>query len=225
MLIYLCQVKDANQKGMNNMNSMDNANKEALVAKVIEVMGEATIGFDFDDFFEMGEKLNCKVSSGATRRVFIFPKLGVVIKFPDESTDYCEQEVRFYESAKAYGVERLLLPIEKVGVTKGGIPLYIQPIYKFTIAEMGYRQQERVANRFRKTRKVATVGAVSRGCYYVPNRDWVARAIQIYGKKFMRSFEEWTNTNHVNDLHSQNIGYIGNFRPVLIDYAGYNNWW
>lgn len=203
---------------------MNGANREALVAKVIEAMGDAHVGFDSKRFSEMGKKLKCKISSGATRRVFIFPKLGVVIKFPDESYDYCEQEVRFYESAKTYGVERLLLPIEKVGVTKGGIPLYIQPIYKFTIAEMGYNQQEAVAKRFRKTRKVATVRAVSRGCYHAPNGDWVARAIQLYGKKFMRSFEAWTKTHRVNDLHSQNIGYIGNLRPVLIDYAGYNNW-
>ena len=207
------------------MNNMNEADRQALVARVIEVMGDARVGFICNRFTEMGAKLKCKTSSGATRRVFIFPKLGVVIKFPDESNDYCEQEVRFYESAKAYGVERLLLPIEKVGVTKGGNPLYIQPIYKFTIAEMDYAKQEAVAKRFRKTRKVATVRAVGCGCYYSPHKDWLARAIQLYGKKFMRSFEEWTNTNHVNDLHSQNIGYIGNFRPVLIDYAGYGNWW
>ena len=207
------------------MNSMDNANKEALVAKVIEVMGEATIGFNSDDFFEMGKKLNCKVSSGATRRVFIFPKLGVVIKFPDDGHNYCEQEVAYYESAKKYRVEKILLPIEKVGVTKGGIPLYIQPIYKTTVDEMSYKNHDKVAKRFQKTQKFATVRAVRQGCYYSPNRDWLARAIQIYGKKFMRSFEAWTNAHRVNDLHGQNIGYIGNYRPVLIDYAGFNNWW
>ena len=206
------------------MNSMDNANREALVAKVIEVMGDARVGFSCGQFSEMGEKLKCKISSGATRRVFIFPKLGVVIKFPDESYDYCEQEVKFYESAKTYGVERLLLPIEKVGITKGGIPLYIQPIYRCTINEMDRDRQKGVAERFKKTRKDAIVRAVGRGCYYSPNRDWLARAIQLYGKKFMRSFEAWTNAHHVNDLHSQNIGYVGNFRPVLIDYAGYCNW-
>lgn len=206
------------------MNSMDNANREALVAKVIEVMGDVSVGFSNGQFIKMGEKLKCKINSGATRRVFIFPKLGVVIKFPDESYDYCEQEVKFYESAKTYGVERLLLPIEKVGVTKGGIPLYIQPIYKFTINEMNYKQQEAVAKRFRKTQKNAITRAVGSSCYYAPNRDWLARAIQLYGKKFMRSFEAWTNAHHVNDLHSQNIGYVGNFRPVLIDYAGYCNW-
>ena len=206
------------------MNGISDKDKEALVARVIEVMGNAYIGFSGNRFIDMAEKLKCKTSSGATRRVFIFPKLGVVIKFPDEKFDYCAQEVRFYESAKDYGVERLLLPIEKVGVTEGGIPLYIQPIYKTTVCEMGYKAQEAVAKRFRKTRKVATVKAVSRGCYYIPNKDWLARAIQLYGKKFMRSFETWTNDHRVNDLHSQNIGYIGNFRPVLIDYAGYNNW-
>ena len=199
--------------------------RETLVAKVIEVMGEVTVGFDSDDFFEMGKKLKCEVSSGATRRVFIFPKLGVVIKFPDDEHDYCKQEVAYYESAKEYRVEKILLPIEKVGVTKGGIPLYLQPIYKTTVDEMSYKNRDKVAKRFQKTQNFATVRAVSRGCYYSPNRDWLARAIQIYGKKFMRSFEAWTNAHRVNDLHSQNIGYIGNYRPVLIDYAGYNNWW
>lgn len=206
------------------MNGMDNASKEALVAKVIEVMGDAPIWFGSHRFEEMANELNCRTSSGATRRVFIFPKLGVVIKFPCDSHDYCEQEIASYESAKKYGVEKLLLPIEKVGVTKGGIPLYIQPIYKYTIAEMNRKQLDSLAKRFRSTQKSATTRAVGRGCYYHPNREWLARAIQLYGKKFMLSFEAWTNAHRVNDLHSQNIGYIGNFRPVLIDYAGYNNW-
>lgn len=198
--------------------------REVLVAKVIEVMDNVPIDFSDERFSEMGRELKCKISSGATRRVFIFPKLGVVIKFPYDSHNYCEQEVEFYESAKTYGVEKLLLPIEKVGITKGGIPLYIQPIYKFTINEMGWKKQEAVAKRFRKTRKLDTLRAVSHGCYYSPDKDWLARAIQLYGKKFMRSFEAWTNAHRVNDLHSQNIGYIGNFRPVLIDYAGFYNW-
>lgn len=198
--------------------------REALVAKVIEVIGDAPIWFGGHRLEEMAKELNCRTSSGATRRVFIFPKLGVVIKFPYDNHNYCEQEVAFYESAKEYGVERILLPIEKVGVTEGGIPLYIQPIYKFTVDEMGWKMKDKVAERFQKTQNFATVRAVSQGCYYAPNRDWLARAIQLYGKKFMRSFEAWTNAHRVNDLHSQNVGYIGNFRPVLIDYAGYNNW-
>lgn len=198
--------------------------KEALVAKVIEVMGDAPIWFSSSRFEEMGKRLKCGISSGATRRVFIFPKLGVAIKFPCDDYNYCEQEVEYYESAKTYGVEKLLLPIEKVGVTKGGIPLYIQPIYKVTVDEMGWKQQDKVLKRMRKTRNPALERTISHSCYYAPNRDWLARAIQIHGKKFMRSFEAWTNAHHVNDLHSQNVGYIGNFRPVLIDYAGYNNW-
>jgi hypothetical protein len=214
-------VKDTRQKGMNSMNDAD---RKALVAKVIEVMGDASIDFSGEWFSEMGKRLKCEINSGATRRVFVFPKLGVVIKFPCDDYNYCEQEVEYYESAKTYGVEKLLLPIEKVGVTKGGIPLYIQPIYKFTIDEMSWKKQDKVLQRIQKTRNFALERAVSRSCYYAPNRDWLARAIQIYGKKFMRSFEAWTNAHHVNDLHSQNVGYIGNFRPVLIDYAGYNNW-
>lgn len=198
--------------------------REALVTKVIEVMSDAPIWFDSDRFEEMATELNCRTSSGATRRVFIFPKLGVVIKFPYDSHNYCEQEVEYYESAKTYGVERLLLPIEKVGVTKGGIPLYIQPIYKYTIEEMGWDDKDRVRKRTRKTRNHKITRKIARGCYYSPDSEWVTRATQLYGKKFMLSFEKWTKAHRVNDLHDQNVGYIGNFRPVLIDYAGYNNW-
>lgn len=199
-------------------------NKETLVAKVLEVMGDAPVYFDYFRFEEMGKELKCDVGSGATRRVFIFPKLGVVIKFPCDNHDYCAQEVAFYESAKSYGVEKMLLPIEKVGVTKSGIPLYIQPIYRTTVEEMDWRKRDKIWQRTKSTSKISTLKAVSRGCYYSPNREWLARAIQIYGKKFMRSFEQWTRVHRVNDLHTQNIGYIGNYRPVLIDYAGYNNW-
>ena len=211
-------------KIMNSMNSMDSANREALVAKVIEVMGDAPILFGGHRFEEMAKELNCRTSSGATRRVFIFPKLGVVIKFPYDNHNYCEQEVAFYESAKEYGVEKLLLPIEKVGETKGGIPLYIQPIYKYTIEEMGWGNRDKVSKRTGKTCNYKIIRKITRGCYYSPNSDWVKRATQLYGKKFMLSFEKWTKAHRINDLHDQNVGYIGNLRPVLIDYAGYNNW-
>lgn len=125
---------------------------------------------------------------------------------------------------KKYGIEKLLLPIEKVGETKRGIPLYIQPIYKYTIEEMGWKNKDKIHTRMRKTRNHKIVRKIARGCCYSPDSDWVARATQLYGKKFMLSFEKWTIAHHVNDLHDQNVGYIGNFRPVLIDYAGYNNW-
>jgi hypothetical protein len=211
-------VKDTNHKGMSNMN------REALVAEIIKVMGDAPIWFGSHRFEEMAEELNCLTSNGATRRVFIFPKLGIVIKFPYSEYDYCKQEVDFYESAKEYGVEKLLLPIEKVGVTKGGIPLYIQPIYKYTVEEMEWDKKDKVRKRTRKTRNHKIIRKIARGCYYSPDSEWVTRATQLYGKKFMLSFENWTKAHRVNDLHDQNVGYIGNFRPVLIDYAGYNNW-
>ena len=49
---------------------------------------------------------------------------------------------------------------------------------------------------------------------------WYARVLQLYGKKFLASFEQFSNEVQLNDLHNGNIGWR-NGRPIILDYAGY----
>lgn len=199
-------------------------NRDELVAKVLkEINDTPKHKFDRDYIYEVAERLGCKASSGATRLVLIFPKHGWVIKIPYGRHDYCAQEVRSYCTAVEYGIEKLLLPIEKVGKTAHGIPLYIQPMYKTSVNDMNRRDQNKVCQLCKKTTNRRTIAKIRYACYDSPESDWVARATQLYGKKFMRSFEKWTKEFRVNDLHNANIGYINGYRPVLVDYAGFGN--
>ena len=56
--------------------------------------------------------------------------------------------------------------------------------------------------------------------HYDTHEYWIARVTQLYGKKFMRSLENWIAEYEINDLHKGNIGML-NGVPVLLDYAGY----
>ena len=199
-------------------------NRNELVAKVPEeVNNTPKHKFNSSYIYEVAERLGCKASHGATRLVLIFPKHGWVIKIPYGNRNYCAQEVQSYHTAVEYGVEKLLLSIEKVGETAHGIPLYIQPMYKTSVYDMSSRARNKVCQLCGKTTNRRTIAKIRYGCYYSPESDWIARATQLYGKRFMRSFEEWTREFQVNDLHNANIGYISGYRPVLVDYAGFGN--
>ena len=199
-------------------------NRDELVAKVLkEINGTPKYKFNCDYIYEVARRLNCKADCGATRLVLIFPKHGWVIKIPYGGYDYCAQEVQSYCTAVKYGVEKLLLPIEKVGKTAHGIPLYIQPMYKTSVNDMNRHDQNKIKQLCEKTANHRIIAKIRYNCYYSPESYWVIRATQLYGKKFMRSFENWTKEFRVNDLHNANVGYIDGYRPVLVDYAGYCN--
>lgn len=199
-------------------------NRDELVAKVLKKIDHIPKhAFDCDYIYKVAEQLGCEANYGATRLVLIFPNHGWVIKMPYGRRDYCAQEVQSYQTAVKYGVEKLLLSIEKVGETAHGIPLYIQPVYKTSVSEMSAHDRIKVRELCQKTTNPHTIAKIRRGFYYSPELEWVSRATQLYGKRFMRSFEKWTKEFQVNDLHNANVGYINGYRPVLVDYAGFCN--
>lgn len=201
-------------------------NKE-LAYKVIEALNnfsKTVITPDGDDLRPIAEKLGAKLRSGATRWAFVFEKHQTVIKFPkwDEvDDDYCELELINYNHAKEYRVEKCLLPIELIGKTESGIPIYIQPMYTTSQDRLDYDTQKKWERKCENLRRSPVIRKVKDGCLYAPPNLWVTRAVQIYGKAFMKSFQTWSRTYEVNDLHSGNVGYLGK-QPVIIDYAGYH---
>lgn len=197
-----------------------------LTKKVLRALEE--VDCENARFFSLSEvttELGCESHSGTTRKALVFPKEGIVYKFPRldryHGSDYCELEVENYNSAKQYRVEKLLLPIIFVGKTTGGVPVYIQPMYFRSVSELTYGERDRLHHK--TTANPELTQKIRRGCYDSSiNSSWIMRATQLYGKKFMRSFQMWTKASSVNDLHNANIGYIKGDRPVIIDYAGYH---
>ena len=198
-----------------------------LAFKVIKALNEAkNVGREpcSSQLNPIADQLGAKLHSGATRWVFVFAKHQMVVKFPkyDETDeDYCEIEVANYNRAKEFRIEKCLLPVEYVGTTNDGIPVYIQPMYTTSHDRLDYSVQQKWAEKAKKLHRSPIVSKVRSGCHYAPTQLWVERAIQIYGKAFMKSFQRWSHECQVNDLHSSNIGYLRK-QPIIIDYAGYH---
>ena len=191
-------------------------NCDALDEEINDCLEEFVNNHSRDVFF----------SSGETRYAVVFKRDDFVLKIPRYEyckEDYCQAEIRAYESAKAYRVERILLPIELYHTTSTGIAIYKQPKYSFSTSEGEYRlEYNKYLHRRNTPIRCSVLTKITNEC-----RDggrishhWMARVLQLYGKKFCRSFEEWTMENNVNDLHNSNTGWLDN-KPIILDYAGY----
>lgn len=167
---------------------------------------------------------------GETRYAIWHSSWDFVIKIPRygyASEDYCQIEVDNYECAKKWRVEKICLPIEVYKSNIFGLTLYKQARYTNSTGEsyqrrIGYKKYLEKRN----INKIVDTGLPSRisdCCYGHRGIDsyWTARVLQLYGKKFCRSFEAWTMECRINDLHNQNTGWLNN-KPILLDYAGYH---
>jgi hypothetical protein len=173
------------------------------------------------DFFKEGNFGDLKFHTGATRGCFTCPDWNYVIKFDlYQKGTYCQTELRNYERAKFYRVEQVLLPIERHFILDNGIEIYFQTPYTACYKNC----PKDVARELEKAKGAMNPELFNRMCasmsYDIADR-WVARVVQLYGKKFLKSFQEWRKECEVNDLHRGNIGFLGN-RPIILDYAGYH---
>ena len=204
----------------------------ALVDELISVLEDCEADDD-----EIGNRLyefadnhrrDIIISFGETRYAVVFKRDNFVLKMPrygyeNCKEDYCQAEIRAYESAKKFRVERILLPIELYHTTTTGIAIYKQPKYSFSTGDGEYnRCYDSYLNRRNTPYHKPIIRKVTNECYdgCRISRQWMARVLQLYGKKFCRSFEAWTMENNVNDLHNSNTGWLDN-KPIILDYAGY----
>lgn len=176
------------------------------------------------EFRRLCQDLDVRNACGASRLCAIFPDEGVVLKVPrmnDCTRDYCALEVKNYENAKVYRVENILLPTEFVCETAFGCKIYKQPMYSKAFCNVSGKDYEVLMKTLHglESKKIVTeIHCSVYDCRLA--KVWTARVLQLYGKRFMRSFEKWTQFCEVNDLHDGNVGFL-NGKPIILDYAGY----
>lgn len=194
------------------------------LSNLINSLNPLSKDFDTDDAINVSRDLTCRVYWGATRWCFVFPNDNFVYKIPrfdSVSYDYCAREMHNYDIAKEYRVEKILLQIERVASLENGINIYKQQKFDFDHYQTDYAFRDKVASKCENT-----IGKASRKsrwhCYDSDiNPLWYNRMVQLYGKKFARSFEKFTHKVLLNDLHQKNIGWIHG-KPIILDFAGYN---
>lgn len=184
----------------------------------------------FSDYDTM-KKMGATSARGATKRVLVFQNRGFVLKcdrYPGCRASYCQAEFENYKSAVKEGIEKILLPTTEYCTGHDGIVFYKQPIYKTNsnldagktkIVQAKIQPYEVCTSRERKIERIIDSFYGSSNLYC--SCDWMARAIQYYGTNFMKKVAAWTMEYEVNDLHAGNLGYIGNYRPIILDYSGY----
>lgn len=197
---------------------------QEIMARIENACTDTTHHRDWYDFLSGVCDIN---QNGETKTVFLHEDWDFVIKVPNyyhyANHNYCQLEADNYKKACAYRVERVLLETALLCTLKNGIQLYVQP--RYTIDNNDYIDD--AVNRCRLQKKCNAhrkpiVSKVADGMYdgFRLNNLWLARTIQLYGKKFMRSLEKWTMENRIGDLHDCNVGWMNN-KPIILDYSGY----
>ena len=203
--------------------SLDPAVQE-IMTRIEDFCSDTTShGDDYDFLSDI-----CEVNrNGETKTVFLHDGWDFVIKVPNYYSyarhNYCQLEADNYKKACAYRVERVLLETALLCTLKNGIQLYVQP--RYTIDNNDYMDSpihrhrlQKKCNTYRKPIVSKVAGEMYDG--FRLNNLWLSRVIQLYGKRFMRSLEKWTQENRIGDLHDCNVGWVNN-KPIILDYSGY----
>lgn len=203
---------------------------QAVIKSIEENCPDKKSHSDYYDFLKR-ENL-CEVNKGGeTKTVLLRNDWDFVVKIPNyahyPNRNYCALEAENYSKALAYRVEKVLLETAFLCILENGIQLYVQPRYTcdqsdFCDSRANRKALERKLNNYNRGHCVGGTKKAREGMYdsWQIEEKWFARVVQLYGKKFARSLEQWTYDNRVGDLHNCNVGWI-NSKPIILDYAGY----
>jgi hypothetical protein len=130
--------------------------------------------------------------------------------------DYCLTEAVHYNKAKRNNVEKIFCKTRCIGKVSGH-PIYIQER-----AETYYSYKNK--NMQSRSRKSKTPKEVENICvkkrFSQFNIRWQTDVYNYYGEKIFNKFMDFIKKERIQDLHSDNIGYLG-ARPVILDYSGW----
>lgn len=132
----------------------------------------------------------------------------------DENWNYCETERIIAWVAKDYKISRCFVKNNYIGDVDHH-PIYIQRrVCTYSLSS---------PPPYKKTKSYKEISQSFCDSHYFNcfNPIWLSDFMEYYGKQSFYSFMEFIEDECINDLHSGNIGYIGN-KPVVFDYAGWH---
>ena len=170
--------------------------------------------------------------NGASKGVFIFKDFNFVIKIPFTHCDgdplcgaidslyhwdYCGQEANRYKIAKNNNLEKVFLQTEFL-TNINEHPIYIQcfaePFSKINIEE---HKSSTKADEL----EIENIAENDSYNYDLINTQWEADVYAVYGRDYYIKLKTFIKEKNIEDLRTDNIGYIGIY-PVILDYAGFD---
>lgn len=184
-----------------------------------------------DDFIYAYGK-NVSNNYGATKGVLIFDDLDFVIKIPfsgyyidndyigftgsEFGWNYCEDEIKYFNLAKEQNVEQFFVQTSYL-TSIDGYPIYIQNY----IPEIGLRCSDYAIKTSEESKTKVRSICEEKNLTLPMNVQWLGRALEYYGEEALVKLLIFIKNLHLDDFHSDNIGFIGK-RPIILDYAGFN---
>lgn len=167
-------------------------------------------------------------TNGLTKAVFVFDELDWVVKIPlhvDYSrsdggsiTDYCERERFIYEQAKKRGVAELFAESYFL-MDFCGRPIYIMKKVEDNKKKVFTDLQDKVFSEGYDEEDFEYME--SEDFEYIDPEEQVEELFyHYYEDNLLREYFAFCEDYGINDVHTGNIGYDENDKPVVIDYSG-----
>lgn len=215
--IKLSEIKSFVEKQLLDLVEYDE--ETGTSSHFLKFLRENTL-FNFLDFKDLEaeelEKKGIYCTNGLTKGVLVFDELDWVVKIPlrvgfsRPDTNYCEREQFVYEQAKKRGIAEIFAESYFL-MDFCGRPIYIMKkveaneekvstdLYNKAISE-GYEEED--------FQSMDSEEQVEKLFYY------------YYDEDFLQEYFAFCDEYEINDVHTSNIGYDENDKPVIIDYSG-----
>lgn len=138
--------------------------------------------------------------------------------------DYCFTEVLYYHEAKKYKAAEILAKSRYIGTVQN-YPIYIQQKVEtyyshFCNGNNNSNSDDVFEPKEMDLKEKTFYSKCSEKNIDVFNIKWMMDVFDYYGEKKFDKIMKFVSL--LNDLHNNNIGYIGT-RPIILDYAGWND--
>lgn len=136
----------------------------------------------------------------------------------ESGDDYClVEELRYNKALEADNgvgeIAQLFAHTQFVDFVNG-YPIYRQPLCSIFADVKRYKI-------YSHEKTSSTNDACEQIDCHCFNAEWLSDVIDYYGQDIFQKFMNFLREEDITDLHSANIGYIGD-RPVLVDYSSFD---
>jgi len=200
------------------LENFTRGNYEKWIRKTLNSDADVSYVNDMEDCYVFSDgNSEVYMASGASKIAFWVDESDSVFKmgFNKLRCDYCGLEAEYFAEAKRLGLDEFFASTEFV-MWCNNIGVYVAERAEVSFERLSSDLYEKLKSDGMDEDTISdTINEADCCCEFM---DWL---VPYYADtdKASKLFE-FLNESDINDLHSGNIGYIGN-RLVLIDYSGY----
>lgn len=171
-----------------------------------------------------------EIEGGCSKQCIVFENTDFVVKWGINKVDHVAREAMIYNQAVHEHLSFLFPKTECIGFVHGKCIVKQEKAYSSHM-DLHYTLEEEILQKVSTVRN--TTWAMMNNTIYtlttqsfdddeLINATWAKALVYYYGKKTAKRFIQFTIDNFINDLHTANIGYTPELRPIVLDFSGYN---